>query len=190
MSRLRAIGCAVLGLVVGGGAWLLGMDAAHSAGLGAVVAGLCLCLAMLGEQPAVAWPPPPDPIRPGSRRDVAQLGWSLGVRGRPVSPEAVRRLRDLAEQVLERDGLRLDDPADTEAVAGLLGPGAGAVLRRGSGARPRTADFAAVLGRLEGLAGRDDGRPTASSPPALVSSIATPARQSTPTTPEEPRNAH
>ena len=148
----RAIGCVLVGAIVGTAAWFFGMDAPHAAGLGAVVFALGAVLSLLGDQADVTWRVPSPQPRPGARRDVVQLGWSLGARGGRVSPEAVRRLRGVAAEVLDRHGVRLDDPASAGEVAALLGDDTAAMLRKGSAAAPRPRDFAASLSRLEALA--------------------------------------
>jgi hypothetical protein len=148
----RAIVCVLTAAIVGGAAWFFGMDAPHAAGLGAVVFALGAVLSLLGDQADVTWPVPPPQPRPGARRDVVQLSWSLGARGGRVSPEAVRRLRGLAVEVLDRQGVRLDDPAAAAEVARLLGDQAAAMLRKGSAAAPRPRDFTMTLARLEDLA--------------------------------------
>ncbi|MEY9953464.1 hypothetical protein [Leifsonia sp. EB34] len=148
----RAVGCVLAAAIVGVAAWFFGMDAPHAVGLGFVVFALGAVLSLLGEQAEVTWPVPAPQPRPGSRRDVVQLGWSLGARGGRVSPEAVRRLRGLAAEVLDRHGVELDDPAAASRVAGLLGERTAALLRKGSAAAPRPKEFAASLARLEALA--------------------------------------
>lgn len=152
----RLIGSVVLGIAIGFLAWLLGMDAPHAIGLGGVLIALAVCLSLLGEQADVGWPAPEPALRPGSRRDIAQLGWSVaarsrGLRGGHVSSDAVRRLRTLAAEALALKGVDLDDPTARDDVQRLLGEGAPALLRRGSAAAPTTAEFVAVLGRVEGL---------------------------------------
>ncbi|MFE4469173.1 hypothetical protein ACFRFH_10180 [Leifsonia sp. NPDC056824] len=148
----RAVGCVLAATVVGVAAWFFGMDAPHAVGLGFVVFALGAVLSLLGEQAEVTWPVPKPQPRAGARRDVVQLGWSLGARGGRVSPEAVRRLRRLAAEVLDRYGVQLDDPAAQPEVVRLLGEQTAAMLRKGSAAAPRPKDFTASLGRLETLA--------------------------------------
>lgn len=157
----RLIGSAVLGIAVAFLAWWLGMDAPHAVGLGGVVIALAGCLSLVGEQADVGWPPPDPALRPGSRRDVAQLAWSVGARSRGlrggwVSSDAVRRLRTTAAGALAVRGVDLDDPAAQDDVRRLLGDAAPALLRRGSAASPSTAEFVALLGRVEGLVGAID----------------------------------
>lgn len=157
----RLVGCALFGLLLGLAAWLLGLDAPHAIGLGAVLIALAGCLALVGEQADVAWPLPDPTLRPGSRRDVVQLGWSVAARSRGlragrVSPDALRRLRSLAAEALALHGVVLDDPAAREEVRRLLGDSAPTLLRRGSGESPSTAEFVTVLGRVEGLAAAVD----------------------------------
>ena len=161
----RADGCLLAAALVGTAAWFFGMDAPHAVGLGFVVFALGAVLSLLGDQAEVIWPVPQPQPRPGARRDVVQLGWSLGARGGRVSPEAVRRLRGLAAEVLDRRGVQLDDPAAASEVAGLLGDDTAAMLRKGSAAAPRPKEFAASLARLEALR-EVGGQPRELEPPA------------------------
>ena len=152
----RVIGCTALGLIVGVVAWLLGMDAPHAIGVGAVVTALAGVLALVGDQGDVSWAVPEPELRPGSRRDVVQLGWSIAARSRGlragrVSPDAVRRLRTLAAETLVLRGVAPDDPAAADEVARLLGEDALLVLRRGSGESPSTGAYASLLDRIEAL---------------------------------------
>ncbi|CAM5316582.1 hypothetical protein [Leifsonia shinshuensis] len=154
----RAVGCVLAAAIVGTAAWFFGMDAPHAVGLGFVVFALGAVLSLLGEQAEMTWPVPSPQPRPGARRDVVQLGWSLGARGGRVSPEAVRRLRGLAAEVLDRHGVQLDDPASQPEVVRLLGEETAVLLRKGSAAAPRPKEFAAALARLEAIAAA--GSPT------------------------------
>lgn len=155
--------CVLAAAVVGVAAWFFGMDAPHAVGLGAVACALAVMVALLGGQADVAWAVPAAQPRPGARRDVVQLGWALGGRDGRVSPEAVRRLRGLAAEVLDRRGVQLDDPAAAVEVVALLGDQTAAMLRKGSAAAPRPREFAASLTRLEGLA---EAHRSVSGPPA------------------------
>ncbi|WP_431247551.1 hypothetical protein [Leifsonia xyli] len=157
----RLILSALLGVAVGVAAWYLGMDAEHAIGLGAAALAFTACLSALGEAADVSWPVAPPPPRAGSRRDVVQLGWSLGSRGGRASPEGVRRLRSVAERALALRGLDLEDRAADAQLEALLGADALSLLRRGSAvAPPRTALVAAVLERLEALDPPTDPEPT------------------------------
>jgi hypothetical protein len=128
------------------------MDAAHAIGLGAAAFAFAACLSALGEAADIVWAVPAPEPRAGARRDITQLGWSLGARGGRASPEGVRRLRTVAERALRTRGLDLHDPAADDALERLLGNRALELLRRGSGVTPpRTAEVAAVLARLESL---------------------------------------
>ena len=131
----RLILSAVLGVALGVTAWYLGMDAAHAVGLGAAAFAFAACLSALGEAADVTWAVPAPEPRPGARRDLGQLGWSLGARGGRASPEGVRRLRSVAERALSLRGLDLEDRVRRRIDSqGLLGGGdAAASLRRGSG---------------------------------------------------------
>jgi len=184
----RLILSALLGVAMGVAAWLLGMDAAHAIGLGAAAFGLSACLSALGEVAEITWATPPAPSRTGSRRDVAQLGWSLGARGGRVSSEGARAVRSVAERAVALRGLDLEDRSADAQLEALLGRQALALLRRGSGFEMRTSALAAVLDRLEALIAE-----TASATPASRNGRASPAPTRTPTTaptsiptPEEP----
>ncbi|NUU05508.1 hypothetical protein [Leifsonia sp. C5G2] len=158
----RLILSVLLGVAVGAAAWSLGMDAAHAVGLGAAAAALVACLSALGEAADLTWAVPAPEPRPGARRDIVQLGWSLGSRGGRVSPEGLRRLRLVAERALAIHGLDLHDSAADPSLERLLGAEVLAVLRRGStAAPPRTAFVAVVLHRLEALDDATPIRPTA-----------------------------
>ena len=171
----RLILSAVLGVGVGVAAWYLGMDAPHAVGLGAAAGAFVACLSALGEAADLTWVVPAPEPRPGARRDIVQLGWSLGSRGGRVSPEGVRRLRLVAERALAAHGLDLEDRAADAALQRVLGRDVLTLLRRGSAAAPpRTAFVGSVLQRLEALeregpvgAGRDARLAEATgSPPA------------------------
>ncbi|MGN6760771.1 MAG: hypothetical protein ACTHJI_05520 [Leifsonia sp.] len=179
---------ALLGVAMGVAAWLLGMDAAHAIGLGAAAFGLSACLSALGEVAEITWATPPAPSRTGSRRDVAQLGWSLGARGGRASSEGVRAVRSVAERAVALRGLDLEDRSADAQLEALLGRQTLALLRRGSGVEMRTSALAAVLDRLEALIAE-----TASAAPASRNGRASVAPTRTPTpaptsipTPEEP----
>lgn len=166
----RLILSAVLGIALGVAAWFLGMDAAHAIGLGAAAFAFSACLSALGEVADVSWAVPAPPLRPGARRDIVQLGWSLGARGGHASPEGIRVLRTVAERALRMRGLELEDRGADEELGALLGGDVVALLRRGSAVNaPRTAVVAAALDRLESLV--DDG-PRATSPSSATASDA------------------
>ncbi|MDR6970669.1 hypothetical protein [Leifsonia shinshuensis] len=169
----RLILSALLGIALGAAAWYLGMDAPHAIGLGAAAFALCACLSALGEAADVVWAVPAPEPRPGARRDLVQLGWSLGSRGGRASPEGVRRVRSVAERALSLQGLDLEDRTADERLEGLLGADGLRLLRRGTGvAPPRTAEVAAVLARLEALAASVD--PQIAAPPIAAPPIAAP----------------
>ena len=171
----RLILSALLGVAVGLAAWSLGMDEAHATGLGAAALAFTACLSALGEAADLTWPPAAPPLRPGSRRDVVALGWSLSSRGGRASPEGLRALRSVAERALRLRGLDLEDRAADAQLEELLGPDILVLLRRGSVVTsPRTSQIAAVLDRLEQLV-----------PPHTLSVTRMPATHS----PEEPTRA-
>ncbi|WP_285116599.1 hypothetical protein [Leifsonia sp. fls2-241-R2A-40a] len=177
----RLILSALLGIALAVAAWYLGMDAPHAIGLGAAVLALTACLSALGEAPDVIWAVPAAPPRPGSRRDVVQLGWSYSSRGGRVSPEGLRALRSVAERTLRLRGLDLEDRAADPQLDLLLGPELLALLRRGSAvAPPRTAQLGAMLDRLEAIARHDDAAPSQPNGGPR-------ARTSAPTSEETPR---
>lgn len=148
----RLILSALLGVAIGLAAWSLGMDEAHAAGLGAAALAFSACLSALGEAADLTWAPAAPPLRPGSRRDVVALGWSLNSRGGRASPEGLRALRSVAERALRLRGLELEDRAADAQLEELLGPDVLALLRRGSVVTsPRTSQISAVLDRIERL---------------------------------------
>ena len=191
----RLILSAALGIALGFVAWYLGMDAAHAIGLGAATFAFAACLSALGEAADIAWAAPAPQPRLGARRDLSQLGWSLGARGGRASPEGVRRLRLVAERALSFRGLDLEDRASDQELERLLGAEALRLLRRDSGvAPPRTAAVAAVLARLEALDPASpapaSSAPASSAPPAPAAPSASASRRSAPApTDQEPPRA-
>ncbi|MGO4534292.1 hypothetical protein [Leifsonia sp. 2MCAF36] len=191
----RLILSGVLGIALGVTAWYLGMDAAHAVGLGAAAFALAACLSALGEAVDIAWAVPAPELRPGARRDIVQLGWSLGARGGRASPEGVRRLRVVAERALRAHGLELEDRAADDELERVLGEETLALLRRGSGVTPpRTAAVARALARLEALGPADGSAPpsaatTSSEPTAAAPTSGEPASASPATTSSEPTSA-
>ncbi|WP_431277043.1 hypothetical protein [Leifsonia poae] len=150
--RRRLVGCILLGLLVGVAAWFFGVDLGHAIGLGAVALAASACVSLIGDQPRVDWAPDPAMPRDGARRDVVQLGWALHTRGGAVAPEAVRRLRTLAAQVLDLHGLDLDDPAHRPAIEAVLGGDLLRILRRGTAESPKLGTYRAALVTLERVA--------------------------------------
>lgn len=175
----RLILSGVLGVALGAAAWSLGMDAWHAAGLGAAAFALSACLSSLGEAAEMAWAVAAPPPRPGSRRDVPQLGWSLGSRGGRASPEGVRRLRSVAERALAVHGLDLADRSADAQLEQLLGADVLDLLRRGSAvAPPRAPHIAAALTRLEALASSGPSAPR--TPTEAAAALDTPSIAPTP----------
>ncbi|MEV8215583.1 hypothetical protein [Leifsonia sp. NPDC077715] len=183
----RLILSAVLGIAFGVAAWYLGMDAAHAIGLGAAAFALTTCLSALGEAADVVWAVPAPQPRPGVRRDIVQLGWSLGARGGRASPEGVRRLRLVAERALLLRGLDLEDRAADARLEELLGADALRLLRRGSGvAPPRTSEVSSALTRLEALEREDAAAASFSSTRADPAAPPAASRQPAPSIQEPP----
>ena len=184
----RLILSALLGIALGAVAWYFGMDAPHAIGLGAAVFAFAACLSALGEAADLTWAMPPPPPRPGARRDVVQLGWSLSSRGGRASPEGVRALRMVAGRALQLRGLDLEDRSADVRLEALLGADLLALLRRGSPVEPpRTAQVSAALDRLETLV--RDGDAATRGP--VATNPSTPPTPTTPTTapPEETHRA-
>ncbi|MFF1878837.1 hypothetical protein [Leifsonia sp. NPDC058230] len=159
--RRRLLWCVVLGLAAGAVTWFFGVDIGHAVGFGAVAVAASACLSLVGDQARVDWLPGPAMPRDGARRDVVQLGWALHTRGGGVSPEAVRRLRTVAAQVLELHGLDLDDPSHRPAVERVLGADFVATIRRGTAASPKLGSYQAALATLGRLAESPPGPFTA-----------------------------
>jgi hypothetical protein len=174
--RFRLVGCVALGLVVGGAAWFFGMDVAHAVGLGAVAVAATMCVSLIGDQPRVDWAPEPAMPRDGARRDVVQLGWALHTRGGGVAPEAVRRLRALAAQVLELHGMELDDPSQRQAAERVLGTDLLVMIRRGTAMSPRLVDYRAALATLGRLTDSPPGPLMPTNPSADPSASSKPRK--------------
>jgi hypothetical protein len=171
--RLRLVGCATLGLVVGGAAWFFGVDVAHAVGFGAVAVAASACVTLIGDQPRVDWAPEPAMPRDGARREVVQLGWALHTRGGGVAPEAVRRLRSLTAQVLELHGLDLDDPSHGQAVERVLGGDVLRIIRRGTGVSPKLGEYQSALATLRRLTDSPPGPLTAATTAASTTAAST-----------------
>lgn len=186
----RLILSALLGFAIGLTAWSLGMDEAHAAGLGVAAFAFSACLSALGEAADLTWEQPAPPPRPGSRRDIVALGWSLGSRGGRASPEGVRALRAVAERALSLRGLELEDRAADAQLEALLGADVLALLRRGSAVTsPRTAQIAAVLDRLERLVSATRSSTADSATADSSTAGSSTADSSTTHSPEEPPRA-
>lgn len=145
MTRWRAFGLALLVLAAGAGSWALyytgQLGAASALRLGG---GLCAGLALLGLLPAL-WPkglarsaleealdnpPPPEPERPRSLRDV-ELALRLAS-SRDGAHDVYYRLRPLLRRVAEqrlRSHRLVDLDADTKAARELLGDDLWELLR-------------------------------------------------------------
>lgn len=97
-------------------------------------------------------PPPMDRERDGSRRELAEVSWSLTGSGRAVSEKALRELRPTARLRLRRLGIDWDDPVGAERARELLGERAWTTLTCPGGTLPRLPDIEHTVSVLESLA--------------------------------------
>jgi hypothetical protein len=121
----RAAPPAALVVLATAGLVVVGASPAHGLALGA--AGLSAVLLWFGTGYAAdgAWPELPDAERHGARRDVAELGWGVVGKDGRANGRAARRVGELAERHLARNGVqgRLAEPGVAERAETLLGRG-------------------------------------------------------------------
>lgn len=136
----------VTGLAAG-----VGVDVADSVVLGLALSALLL---VVDAARARSEPPPdrePTVRRDGARHELASLSWTMIGRDGRVGERVLRHVVALATTRLARSGLRLDDPADADAVRDLLGARACRTLSVRGGLLPSVADIEHVVSRLERL---------------------------------------
>lgn len=144
---------AVLAVLVGGAAWLIGVSGPQSTVLAAAVMTVAAGFAWLPSR-KVVWPTRRRRFPPGTRTDLARLSWVMVGRRGTVTGPAVPRLLALAQRRLARAGVDLHDSGHTAAAERLLGPTAYRVLGTlaGNPARPvRYAAFVRCLAAVERL---------------------------------------
>ena len=161
------VASAILGLVVGGVGWIVGVSELQSAVLVVVVitaaAGRHLVeghQARSGDTWRGRW----SPTAYGGRRDVAQLGRQMRTSRRTVHGRVLTRLRDLATHRLRHHGLDPTDPHDADAAEALLGTTAFQVVTGERGKPVRYRAFVHTLDVLERLGPPDPA--TVAAPPA------------------------
>lgn len=150
MTAARAVGVVLLGAAVATVMSLLRFDAVNIA-LGvaaATVLGTVVGHRELGHD--LAWPALPTTESGGLRHEVSQLSWTLTSRDGHVSPQGLRRLREVAASRLRLAGL---DPEDDAAVRAALGEPAWRVLRADTADPATVRALSACLTALEQLPG-------------------------------------
>ncbi|GAB3760880.1 hypothetical protein [Microlunatus parietis] len=147
--RATVIGVLVVAAILGGGAWLVGLDPLKCLLIAVAVAlfGSFRLFTEFGDN--AGWPEPNDRGRDrGARREVARLSWTLQGHASQVDARSGRRLRTLAAETLAEHGLDLTRDEDQERCRALLGDRAYRTL---AADRPHYDEFVAVLNRLEQL---------------------------------------
>lgn len=153
----------VVGALIGGMAWALGMEG-PSAVVVALAAGTLT--AVLVRVDAAGEPRPARHVpesRDGSRGEVQDLAWSMAGRDGRAGERALRHLRRAAARRLARHGLDLEDPEDAAAVADLVGARAHATLTRRQHPLPSVPDLVHTVDVLERL-GATRTRPATPAP--------------------------
>ncbi|MGN8244286.1 hypothetical protein ACTHAM_001186 [Cellulomonas soli] len=151
---------AVVGLVVGGAAGAVGVEASSAVVIGVVAALLVLAAERVGAGPDVVPEPVPTSPREGARGEVQELVWAMIGRDGRIGERPLRTLRRAAAVRLARHGVRLDDPADDDTVRALLGARAHRTLHRTVAPLPSVADVRHTLDALERLGSRPAGTHT------------------------------
>lgn len=146
-------------LVVALVTWWAGADVGHALAWGAVAVVVWHLWRAAPGWDVSQWRAPMRAAPLGTRDDVTRLALRFGDRS-GVEPAGLRRLRDVARARLAGHGLSLDDPADADRVAALLGPAAVAALRADRGTRVPLRQVDAVVAALDRL----DPRPAPDAP--------------------------
>ncbi|WP_033209126.1 hypothetical protein [Gryllotalpicola ginsengisoli] len=128
LTRGRIAGAAVVGVLVGVGAWYFGAEWGYGVLVGAAAAAGVAAWAAAPQPEHPIWPRPEATMPPGGRDDVLMLSWVLTARRGRVQLRAVQRVRGIAAERLARRGLELDAASDRPAVVALLGERAYATL--------------------------------------------------------------
>lgn len=145
---------AALGLLAGGAAVTVGVEATSAVVVGVVAALVVLAAERIGAGPDVAPDPVPTSPREGARGEVQDLVWAMVGRDGRIGERPMRTLRRAAAARLARHGVELDDPADDAVVRALVGPRAHRTLRRTVAPLPSVADVRHTLDALERLGSR------------------------------------
>lgn len=179
--RGRIIALIIVAVLAAAVAWYVGMDWWHACVIATAVAAIGLIWMAIPDRPPTVWPLESHRKDDGNRNDVNRLSWSLRTRRRRVRPEAVRRIRRLADARLEpfrttsEQSLDIDDPADRASIERLIGSRAYATLRSNPVRLPTFGDIEQCLDALSGLIDPGTG---VQDPPAHRRS--TPIRKRTP----------
>ena len=151
--RTTAIGTLVVAAILGGAAWLVGLDPLKCL-LVAIAVALCGAFRLYSEYGDNArWPEQSDRSRDrGARREVARLSWTLQGYASQVDARSARRLRGLVAATMAELGADLERPEDVERCRRLIGERAYRTLAED---RPHYDEFVHVLDRLEQLLSTD-----------------------------------
>jgi hypothetical protein len=144
----RAIVIALLTLAAGLVYWFFGLEFGYAVIVSlAVLAGSVLWISLPSRPLPPSWPPGPALTFDGTRRETAQLAWSLRSRG-IVGEGVVERVRRLARNRIA--ALRLDvlNPAHRPEILRLVGPDVYELVAPGS---TRPATLGTVLRALDAL---------------------------------------
>jgi hypothetical protein len=151
--RTTAIGTLVVAVILGGAAWLVGLDPLKCL-LVAIAVALCGAFRLyvdFGDN--ASWPEQADRSRDrGARREVARLSWTLQGYASQVDARSARRLHGLVAATMAEHGLDLTRPEDAERCRRLIGERAYRTLAVD---RPHYDEFVHVLDRLEHLVSTD-----------------------------------
>lgn len=121
LTRGRAIGAGIAGLLVGTILWYFGVDLGFACAVGVFAVAIGLAWAAYSGPSAVRWPIERPAPRPGTRSDVGRLAWAFRVHRGSVREPAFKAVRELAAVRLARTGLDLSSPDDRAAIVALLG---------------------------------------------------------------------
>jgi hypothetical protein len=145
-SVIALTGAAVVALIC----WYFGLDAWQALTFGAVSGSLGLFYLALPDLREVHWRDF-HPTRTGARHDISWLASSLRPRYGRVGDEAVRALRDLAQQRLALCHLDLTTPDHQSQIERFIGRDVYAVLQPGRRRRPTYRTVVNCLDALDRL---------------------------------------
>jgi hypothetical protein len=146
------LGQVLVGGLITGACWLIGLDLATSITLALLAVTLFGLRALVPGEPE-SWPPEPESAHnTGARREVARLSWGLHGHDDRVDRWSARRLHALAAQRMAERDLDLDADSDEAECRRLLGSAVYDALSLDPNQLPRYASFVAALDAVERLA--------------------------------------
>lgn len=161
LTRGRAVGAAVAGVLVAATLWYFGVDLGFACAIGLLAVAIGLAWAAYSGPSAVHWPVERPSPRPGIRSDVGRLAWAFRMHRGSVREPAFKAVRELAMVRLARLGLDLSSPADGEAIAALLGRTAYEAVVPAHGILPSAPRLQLCLDALDRLPAAQDAARTA-----------------------------